>query len=268
MKPVSKTAFYCTGVRALDARKPKPICGDTYAERFMDDEAWKWFEPFRRFGGPNLSNATRHRIIDDLLRERLAANRDLQVAIVGAGFDSRAFRLSGGRWVEIDEPQVVAWKEPRLPAAESPNPLTRISVDFEVEQLVDRLRPFANAAPTVIVVEGVLFYLGEAKIRELLRTIKSTFPRGEIFCDVMTFEFFSKYGHKIFKKIRQTGASYSVPDRPMEDIFADEGYVETARTPTMARAVALDQVPWQWKVLVRLMPVLRDGYSIRAFRPR
>ena len=84
----------------------------------MDDEAWRAFEPFRQFTAPNVSNATRARIIDDLVRERLAVTPDLRVILIGAGFDSRAFRLKGGRWLEVDEPQVFAWKEPRLPAAE------------------------------------------------------------------------------------------------------------------------------------------------------
>ena len=52
MKPVSRTAFYGTGVRALDARKPRPVCGDRFAERFMDEAAWRTFEPFRDFRAP------------------------------------------------------------------------------------------------------------------------------------------------------------------------------------------------------------------------
>lgn len=269
MKPVSRTAFYCTGVRALDARKPNPACGDTYAERFMDDERWRDFEPFREFKGPNISNATRHRIIDDLLRERLAASPDLRVIIIGAGFDTRAFRLKGGRWIEIDEPQVFAWKEPRLPAAQSPNPLTRVPVDFETERLGDRLRPFADPGPVVVVVEGVLFYLGEPRIRELLRTVREAFPRGEILCDVMTLEFFTKFGKTIFEKIREMGAAYHVPERPIDEIFGEEHYVETARISNMERASELGQLPWHWKfLLVPMTPLLRSGYSIRAFRPR
>jgi methyltransferase (TIGR00027 family) len=268
MKPVSRTAFYCTGVRALDARKPKPACSDQFAERFMDDEAWRWFEPFRQFTGPNISNATRHRIIDDLLRERLAADPERQVVIIGAGFDSRAFRLRGGRWIEVDEPQVFAWKEPRLPAADCPNPLTRVPVDFETERLADRLRPHADPGRVTIIVEGVLFYLDEPRIRELLRTLRATFPHGEILCDVMTPEFFAKYGRAIFDKIRQMGASYIPPDRPFDQIFTDEDYVETTRVPTMPRALALGKVPWHWRLMVPLLSVLRDGYSIRAFKPR
>jgi len=64
MKPVSRTAFYCTGVRALDARRATAACADQYAERFME-----------------------HRIIDDLLRDRLADHNDLRIVIIGAGFD-------------------------------------------------------------------------------------------------------------------------------------------------------------------------------------
>jgi O-methyltransferase involved in polyketide biosynthesis len=99
MKPVSRTAFYCTGVRALDARAPRPVCGDRFAERFMDEAAWRIFEPFRNFTAPNASNITRHRIIDDLLRDRLAAQPGLRIVLIGAGFDSRAYRLKGGRWL-------------------------------------------------------------------------------------------------------------------------------------------------------------------------
>ena len=73
----------------------------------MDDEAWRAFEPFRQFTAPNVSNATRARIIDDLVRERLAVTPDLRVILIGAGFDSRAFRLPGGRWLEVDEPAPV-----------------------------------------------------------------------------------------------------------------------------------------------------------------
>lgn len=269
MKPVSRTAFYCTGVRALDARKPNPACGDTYAERFMDDERWRGFEPFRQFTGPNISNATRHRIIDDLLRERLSANPNLRVVIIGAGFDSRAFRLKGGRWIEVDEPQVFAWKEPRLPADQSPNPLTRVAVDFETERLADRLKPFADQGPVVVVVEGVLFYLGEQRIRALLRTVREAFPRGEILCDVMTLEFFRKFGRTIFEKIREMGAEYHVPERPLDQIFGEEHYAETTRISSMERASALGQVPWHWKwLLLPLLPTLRHGYTIRAFTPR
>jgi methyltransferase (TIGR00027 family) len=268
MKPVSRTAFYCTGVRALDARKARPACGDRYAERFMDDEAWRAFEPFRRFTGPNVSNATRHRIIDDLLRERLAASPELRVVIIGAGFDSRAFRLAGGRWLEVDEPQVFAWKEPRLPAAECPNPLVRLAVDFAAERLDERLAPFADAAPLTIVVEGVLFYLGEDRLRGLLRALKATFPRGEVLCDVMTLAFFDAYSQPIHREIVALGASFELPAHDLADIFASEGYEPQAQVSIPKRAAELGQLPWFFRPLLYFSRTFVHGYSIRVFRPR
>ena len=265
MKPVSKTAFYCTGVRALDAKKPNPACGDHYAGRFMDQEAWRAFEPFRQFTGPNLSNATRHRIIDDLLRERLAADPNRLVVIIGAGFDSRAFRLRGGRGIEVDEPQVFAWKEPRLPAAECPNPLTRLAVDFAAERLADRLAPFAGSGAVSIVVEGVLFYLGEHRIRELLRTLRAHFPQGEVLCDVTGF-FLDAYSQPIHT-IVELGASFELPAHPIADIFASEGYGQTAQISTTKRAAELGQMPWFMRTLLYVSRRFVDGYSIRVFRP-
>ena len=267
MKPVSRTAFYCTGVRALDARKPRPACGDQYAERFMDDEAWKAFEPFRGLTGPNISNATRHRIIDDLLRDRLADHHDLRVAIIGAGFDSRAFRLKGGRWLEVDEPPVFAWKEPRLPVAESPNPLTRVAVDFSTERLADRLAGFADPGPVAIVVEGVLMYLGETRIRELLRTLRALYPQGDVICDVMTREFFEKFSRPIHQKLVELGASFQLPERPLEAIFADEGYAQTAHVSIQRRAMELGQLPLLMRLYARFSPVFLNGYSVRVFMP-
>jgi len=267
MKPVSRTAFYCAGVRALDARKPRPACGDQYAERFMDDEAWRVFEPFRGLTGPNISNATRHRIIDDLLRDRLAAHHDLRIVIIGAGFDSRAFRLKGGRWLEVDEPQLFAWKEPRLPSADSPNPLTRIPVDFATERLADCLSPFADAGPMSVVVEGVLLYLGETRIRELLRTLRALYPQGDVICDVMTPEFLAKFGRPIHQKLLELGASLQLPERPLDAIFAEEHYEQTSHISVQKRAAELGQLPFLMRVYARFDRVFQHGYSVRAFSP-
>jgi methyltransferase (TIGR00027 family) len=234
----------------------------------MDDEAWKVFEPFRQFTGPNVSNATRHRIIDDLLRDRLADHHDVRVVIIGAGYDSRAFRLKGGRWLEVDEPEVFARKEPRLPAADSPNPLARISVDFSTERLADRLAEYAEAGPAAIVVEGVLFYLGETRVRELLATLRGLFPQGEIICDVMTRAFFEKFGRPIHAQLVALGASFQLPERPLEAIFAEEHYEQTAQVSIPKRTMELGQLPFPMQLYARFSRLFRDGYTIRVFSPQ
>ena len=268
MNPISRTAFYCTGVRAVDARMPAPLCGDRYAERFMDDEAWRLFAPFRRFKAPNGSNVVRHRMIDDWLRARLIARPQLRVALIGAGFDARAYRLAGGRWIEIDEAPLLAFKEARLPAAKCPNPLQRIAIDFATESLAGKLAPFAaqdRESPAVAVVEGVLMYLSETQIRNLAATLRDLFPDLEIVCDVATKLFFERYGRRLHARIRDLGTSFTLPDRPLEAILADEGFVQSSSESIPGRAADLEAMPLPARLAVRLLPSLRDGYTIRVF---
>src|SRR5438067_857835 len=81
LKPISKTAFYCCGVRMRDAEGPKPVCGDSYARLFMNEEGLSILAAFDDEARPNASSVARHRIIDDLLRRELAADPTLLVVI-------------------------------------------------------------------------------------------------------------------------------------------------------------------------------------------
>jgi methyltransferase (TIGR00027 family) len=239
MKPVSKTAFYCCGIRMEDAESERPVCGDTYARRFMNEDGLRILEAFRRDVRPKASNVTRHRIVDDILRRELALAPGLLVVIVGAGFDSRAYRLRGGTWVEIDEPAVIAHKDARLPASDCPNALHRIAIDFSRESLQQKLAPFARGERVLVVVEGVLFYLEEAQIREMLRCLRATFPRHELVCDLMTRRFFEKYARAVYEKIADLGARFRYTvDRP-EAIFLRSGYQQRDRHSIVARSVEL-----------------------------
>ena len=96
MKPISRTAFYCCGVRMQDAERSNPVCGDIYAKAFMNEDGLRILEAFKDETKPNASNVARHRIIDDFLVQELLADPSLCVVIIGAGFDSRAYRLKGG----------------------------------------------------------------------------------------------------------------------------------------------------------------------------
>ena len=139
MNPISNTAYYCCGVRMEDSGRNHSVCNDNYAERFMDDRGRQIFEPFKSEKMPNLPNITRCRLIDDYLSAELSRNNQLNIFTIGAGFDTRPYRLAGGNWIEIDEPQIISYKNERLPVEECPNPLRRISIDFGNESLADKL---------------------------------------------------------------------------------------------------------------------------------
>jgi methyltransferase (TIGR00027 family) len=266
-EPVSKTAYYCCGVRTLDAAASHPVCGDQYAGRFMTAEAWALFEPFRDLRAPNASNVARHRIIDDLLRARLARQPETTVVIIGAGFDARAFRLPGGRWVELDEPALITLKEAKLSAREAPNPLTRIPISFERESLEVTLAPFRHLSDPVVVLEGILPYLSAAEVRGLLQAIGNTFSSPTLICDLTTRAFARRYAGKIGKRLRELGAPYGrLGVEPLALIHA-AGFRLTTSQSAVGQAAALGMLRIPRWLLATVLRSLRDGYSVASFEP-
>jgi methyltransferase (TIGR00027 family) len=236
MKPVSKTAFYCCAIRAWDAESPRPIVGDQYARRFMTDEMWRVMEPYRAERYPNAANLVRPRVIEDSLRDDLARNPMRRIVLLGAGFDSRAFRLPGGLWVEVDEEGVFAHKEPRLPAEDAPNPLVRIPIDFAAESLADRLAPYRGETEVTVVVEGVTMYLTQTETRAMLASLGQTFPHHSLLCDLVTAKFIRRFGQGITTRLGQLGARFGeLTDRP-EAAFLEAGY-RVVKTRSLMRAI-------------------------------
>lgn len=239
MNPISNTAFYCCGVRMLDAAHPHSLCHDIFAKRFMDLRGMQIFEPFISETLPNISNSVRCWIIDESLRDTLRKQPDSVVISIGAGFDSRPYRLTGGNWVELDEPQIIEYKNEKLLIAECKNNLARIAIDFSSETITEKLAQFKCNTPVIIVIEGVFMYLKESTIADTLKRLQHLFPQHTLLCDLMTRPFFEKFATSVHSKVVSAGAQFTNrPDNPAE-IFKQNGYIETAYTPIFKRASEL-----------------------------
>lgn len=119
--------------------------------------------------GPRASAIARTRLIDDLLEE-LVPSVD-QVVILGAGYDTRSYRLaclSGPRVFEVDHPFTQQAKRSVMGhAGESGRSgLTYVPVDFETDDLVDSLfeAGFTAEEPSLFLWEGVTQYLSDDAI--------------------------------------------------------------------------------------------------------
>jgi methyltransferase (TIGR00027 family) len=251
----------------LDAARGRPLCGDQLAERFMDEEARAYFANFADLDRVNASNAVRHRILDDILRERLAANPQLNVVLLGAGFDTRAFRLSGGRWVELDHPALLARKDALLPTGESPNALLRIPIDFSKDRLADKLATLAHKEEAVVVMEGVHMYLEAAQLRETIAALQRHLPGHTLTCDLMDASFARYYGREIRRRVASLGGRFAPPSERPQDQFLAQGYRLAGSVSIVGRTIELGgarAIP-QW-LFNSLLRSLCDGYRVYRFQ--
>jgi len=264
--PISKTAYYTLGVRAWDAALPKPVCGDSFAKLFMNDDAQKVWHEFKGYLRPNASNASRHAIIDSQLREALRAAPDSRVVIIGAGFDTRAFRIKGGNWIEVDEPPIISFKESTLPASNGSNPLRRIPIEFARELLTEKLSAFTTTETTHIIIEGVLMYLHQDERQGLVTALQKIFPNQVVYCDLMRQSFFERYGKPVHDKILSLGATFTEMMEHPENIFLDNGYKILSCTSIPLYAARHGNMDISAFFLRYFLKTLREGYSIWRFR--
>jgi len=138
----------------------------------------------RRMPGSLGAILCRTRYIDDVLKRSLAAGLE-QVAIFGAGFDSRAYRIDGMDQVhvfEIDLPGSIAMKQKRLGKVlgRLPKFVTYIGLDFDHQSFEAALREagFRPDRTTLFIWEGVTQYLTAEAVDDTLRTVASSAAQG------------------------------------------------------------------------------------------
>lgn len=125
----------------------------------------------------------RKRYADDQVSTALGTGID-QLVVLGAGFDTRAYRLADPRRVrayEVDLPANIDTKRARVHAAlgEAPEHVQLVPVDFETDDLAESLaaKGFRLDRPAVFVWEAVTQYLTEDAIRHTL-TLLAKAARG------------------------------------------------------------------------------------------
>ncbi|MFE8597733.1 class I SAM-dependent methyltransferase [Archangium violaceum] len=115
-----------------------------------------------------------------------------QFVILGAGFDTRAFRLPEDgaiRVFEVDTPKTQALKREMVKKVGLDSArVTFVSADFEKEDWLERLvdAGFDIGKPALFLWEGVLIYLEKRAVEDTLRKIAST-ARGS----VVAFDYFT-----------------------------------------------------------------------------
>jgi methyltransferase (TIGR00027 family) len=192
---VSKTAEAVCEYRAIAAQHPDARLRN--ADRFAGE--WcgpqllpREYEPAREVidgdaeahSGYFFVNA-RSRYIDRQLK-RAARRGVAQVVILGAGFDSRAYRFHGEhpgiRFFEVDLPATLRAKQravARLLGA-LPDYVRYVAVDFDRQTLAGELPRAGYDAkrPTLFILEGVTMYVGVAGIGTTFDFISGHAPCG------------------------------------------------------------------------------------------
>jgi methyltransferase (TIGR00027 family) len=139
-----------------------------------------------RWPGVRTSVVARTRFIDDAIAAAPGAPIE-QLVILGAGFDSRAYRLPGLRGItvfEVDHPDTLSTKRTALERALSVLPANVRFVGFDFNQrdlgAVMAAAGYRESARTFLLWEGVTNYLTESAVDATLRWCARASPGSQL----------------------------------------------------------------------------------------
>jgi len=190
-KGPSKTAETIAMVRVGESRRPEDerICYDPYAIRFISQEVLEFAtcnpEKYKAFlaqkerlvPGAGNSIIARVRYFDDVVNFSIGEGLE-QLVILGAGYDTRAYRIEGLKNVrifEVDQPATQKIKVEKIEEIFGSLPcyVTYVSVDIGVDTLGQRLLEcgYDRSLKTLFIMEGLCMYLPPETVDETLSFI-------------------------------------------------------------------------------------------------
>lgn len=248
----SRTAQHNALFRALESSLPA-------SRRHIEDPLARWFldRPFAlvarlarlpgprdwvpwyidtRWPGVRPAVVSRTRFIDEVISAWLAEGVE-QLAVLGAGFDSRAYRLPGLRDVrvfEVDHPDTQATKRRALARAlpRIPENVCFVAVDFERSDLGACMAAagYRDSARSILLWEGVTNYLTGASVDATLRWCARSAPGSRLLFTYIHREVLTRPrafagAERLFAALARVGERFTFGIEPSElpAFLADRG---------------------------------------------
>lgn len=244
----SLTAEYMAFFRALEMARPAEtrLFDDPLAAIFL--QGWRrslyrtagftvarhWIERMldSRAPGARAAGIARTYWIDQEATAVLGAAT--QLVLLGAGFDTRAFRLPAETTFELDHPETSRAKQAALKRATGslPKHIRFAGIDFNRQSIGDVLSQagFDSSLPACFIWEGVTNYLSPEAVDSALRQIHQSAPSSVLiftYVDRRVLEkpddFFG--GEKLISRLNAYGEPWTFGLRPKElaDYLATRG---------------------------------------------
>lgn len=235
-------------LRAIEMQRPaaERISTDPFARRFVDPLT---LHTTRAMIATGLSNAlglegmmnfaiARERHVEELMVREVAAGLD-QIVILGAGFDTRSYRLAGLGDIpvyEVDHPVTQAAKHKALRGVVEPSPNVRfVTVNFETDDLGERLEAsgYDPGARTLFVWQGVIMYLTQAGIDHTLGFIaQHSAPGSVVIFDYMYESLLRRLrgptAMRLFTRAMGEEITFGIDGEAVEPFLAARGFGEVA----------------------------------------
>ncbi len=231
IKHVSDTALMVAACRALETESEDGFVHDPFAARLAGERGMAILRTLPQPEMIRFGLGVRCRFLDELLLDALA--QVATVLSVGCGLDTRPWRLElprDLRWIEIDFPEVLDYKDKHM-AGEVPRcRRERLSVDLNDREQRRAMYQAAGRAAALMITEGVLMYLPAGTVDAMAGEAWRESGIARWICDITTTAFTKIiHGEDTMRPFRNVQAPDSLDGEQILDVLGRNGWVGTAR---------------------------------------
>ncbi|MGD1210027.1 MAG: SAM-dependent methyltransferase [Candidatus Acidiferrales bacterium] len=267
IRNISDTALWVAVYRARETDRPDAVFRDPFARRlagergeriaqsmsFGDEVAWTW--------------AARTYLFDSFISEQVQQGADLVINLA-AGLDARPYRMelpASLRWIEVDLPDILSYKEEILRGEKPVCSLERVPLDLSDRTARRRaLEKLGEGRSRVLVVtEGLILYLSAEDVGALAQDLAAVPALHRWVLDLVSPGLLRMAQKVVNPQLGGSGASLKFGPEEGPLFFERYGWTPADVRSLLKTAARLKRLPFRF----RLMALLPESKGKQGSRP-
>jgi methyltransferase (TIGR00027 family) len=267
IRDVSDTARWMAVYRARESERPDAVFRDPYARALAGDRGERIAAALGSNQNVEWSVVARTYAFDRYITKEIAAGADLVISLA-AGLDTRPYRLAlppSLRWVEVDLPEILEYKEAILADAKPACAVERVPLDLTNYDA--RRGLFADlgrrASRAAVISEGLVIYLMPDEVGALAHDLAQPAAFRRWIVDIVSPALLTMIDEQSGAMVRQAGAPFLFAPTDGPAFFERFGWQPITVRSLLKTAASLSRLP----VFLRLMAMLPEGNAPYASHP-
>lgn len=253
---VADTARWVAVYRAIETERPDAVFRDPYARRLAGPRGQEIADSMPEAMRAGWAFVARTVLFDLFIQQQVQAGVTLVVNLA-AGMDARPYRMALPpqlRWVEVDQPQLLAEKASLLADSQPVCSLERIAMDLEADgprrELLQRLGRYPGRA--LVITEGLLAYLSEAQVGRLAEDLGAQPAFRSWVVDMTSPRLLQIIQKGWGRRLAEGGATLKFAPESGPAFFSPHGWEAVDVRSTLTAAARLGRLPLILRLVARL----------------
>lgn len=267
IRDISDTARWMAVYRARETRRPDAVFRDPFAKA-LAGERGEQIAKSVGFGEENdWPFVARTYLFDQVIKTQVAAGADL-VLNLAAGLDTRPYRMelpSSLRWVEVDLPEILDYKETILGDAKPVCAVERVRLDLSNSDARRGLfaRLGRSAANVFVISEGLVIYLMPAEVAALAEDLAAPAPFRHWAVDIASPGLLDMLKKRMGAAVEEAGAPFLFAPQEGPAFFEPRGWKAEQVRSILKAASKLERLP----LVLRMFAMLPESSGPQGSRP-